>query len=78
MILMLTPQSPCINGSELDASKTDSFSGYSDAAFGNEVFDIALTEIESAIEPNGIENDIWRESVTPTSVHAPILPISVS
>jgi hypothetical protein len=75
---MLTPQSPCINRTKLDAPKTDSFSGYSDAAFGKEVFDIALAEIESVIEPNGIGNHIWRESVTRISIYAPILPISAS
>jgi transposase-like protein len=71
-------ESAGINRTKLDAPKTDSFSGYSDAAFGKEIFDIALTEIESVIEPNGIGNHMWRESVTLISIQAPILPISAS
>jgi hypothetical protein len=37
-----------------------------------------LAEIESVIEPNGIGNHMWRESVTLISIQAPILPISAS
>ena len=33
-------------------------------------------QIESAVEPDSVADDIWRESVAFICVHEPILPIS--
>ena len=35
----------------------------SDASLGEQIFNIAVAQVESTVEPNGVVNDIWRESV---------------
>ena len=47
-----------------------------DVSFGQEIFNIAMAEVETKIEPDSIGNDIGRESVAFVCVHEPILPIS--
>ena len=88
-------QSACINGSELDTEPAPSaqrvlwvpeayrFSGYSDASFGEQIFNEwsgipAMTEIEAKTKPDSIGNNVRWESVAFVCVHPPILPISVS
>ena len=34
---------------------------------------IAVTQVEAIVEPDGIGNDIWRESVALVGIHWPIL-----
>ena len=46
-----------------------------DASLSQEVFDISVAEIEAAVEPDGIRNDIWWESVTFIGAHRPSLTI---
>jgi len=43
-----------------------------------QIFNIAVTGIETKVEPDGIGNDIWRESMTLVGIHPPILSISAS
>ena len=38
--------------------------------------DISMAEIESIVEPDGVADDIGRESVSFICVHPPSLPIS--
>jgi hypothetical protein len=57
-------QSTGINGSELDAPQADRFSADCNASFSEEIFDIAVAEAESVVEPNGIGNDVRWESVS--------------
>ncbi len=71
-------QAAGINGSELDAPKADCFAADSDASFSQEIFNISVTEVESVVEPDGVGNDIWWESVTFVCVHPRILSISAS
>jgi len=47
-----------------------------DAALGQEIFDIAMAEIEPVVEPDCIGNHIWRESVPLIVIHGPILSSS--
>ena len=47
--------------------------GDSDSALSQENFDIAVTQIESVVQPDSIGNDIWRESFI--CIHRLILPI---
>ena len=55
---VLLLQSARITSPELDAPEAERFSGYSDASFSEQVFDISVTEIESIAEPSGLANDI--------------------
>ena len=71
-------QATGINGPELDAPRADGFATDSDTAFSKKVFDIPMTQIEATIEPDGVGDDIGRESVKFVSSHAPILSISAS
>jgi hypothetical protein len=34
-----------------------------------------VAEIESVVEPDGVRNDIWRESVALICIHQPIVSI---
>ena len=52
-----------------------------DTAFSEQVFDEwsgtpAMTEVEAIVEPNGVTNDVRRESVAFVSTHGPIPAIS--
>jgi hypothetical protein len=49
-----------------------------DTAFSQKVFDISMTQIETMLEPDGVTDDIWWESVAFVSIHPPILSISGS
>ena len=75
---VLSLQSAGINGSELDAPEPDRFASDSDATLGQQIFDIAVTEIESVVEPDCMADDVWRESMTLVSIHPPIPSISGS
>ena len=48
------------------------------ASLSQKIFYIAVAEIETVVEPDGIGNNVRWESVAFVSIHAPILPISVS
>ena len=73
---VLSLQSTAINGPELDTPKANPFPSDGDASFSQEILYISMTEIESVVEPDGIRNDIWRESVALISIHGPNLAIS--
>lgn len=72
---MLSFQSSSVQSAEFDAPKTDSFAADSDAALGEQVFDIPVTEIEAIVEPDSIGNDVRGESVSLIRVRPPILAI---
>ena len=57
---------------------TDRFAADGDAAFREEVLDIAVTEVESIVEPDGVGNDVPWKSVSLVDTHEPILPISAT
>jgi len=57
---------------------TDRFAADGDAAFREEVLDIAVTEVESIVEPDGVGNDVSWKSVSLVDTHEPILPISAT
>ena len=67
--LMPAFQATGTNGPELDAPKADGFATDGDTAFSKKVFDIPMTQIEAIIEPDGVRNDIWRESMTFVCIH---------
>ena len=71
-------QSSSVQRAEFDAPKADRFTSDCNAAFGQEIFDIPVAEIESVVEPDGIGNYVKRESVTLIDTHSSILAISAS
>jgi len=75
---VLSFQSAGINCTEFDAPEPDRFAGDSDASFGEKIFDITMAEVESVVQPDGVGNDIRRESVAFINSHGPSLPISGS
>ena len=75
---VLSLQSPGVSGSELDTPEPDRFSANGDASLGQEVLEIAVTQVEAIVEPDGIGNDIWRESMTLVSIRDPIVSIRSS
>jgi hypothetical protein len=75
---VLAFQSSSIDSSEFDASESDRLSSDGDASFGQQIFYISVAETKSIVQPDGIADDIGRESVTLISIHEPILPISGS
>jgi hypothetical protein len=50
----------------------------SDTPFGKQIFNVPMTEIEPIVEPDGVGDDIWGESVACICIHPPILAISAS
>jgi hypothetical protein len=51
-------------------------SGHGDAAFGEKIFNIAETEIEAIVEPDGVGNDAGWKAIAFICIHPPILSIS--
>ena len=71
-------QTPRVNCAEFNAPEADGLASDDDAAFSEKVFDVSVAEIESIVEPDGVGNDIWRESVALVGIHPPILAIWAS
>ena len=60
-VFSLKPTS--INRSEFDTPESDGLSTDGDAALGEKIFNISVTEIEPVVEPVCVGNDIRWESV---------------
>ena len=75
---MLSLQTASINGPELDTPEPYRFTGDDDSAFSQEIFDIPVTQIEAIVEPNGVIDDVVRESVSCVGIHLPMLSIWAS
>ena len=69
-------QSSSVNCSEFDAPEADRLASDGDSSFSQEVLDISMAEVKAIVEPDGVGNDIRRESVSFIGIHVPILPIS--
>ena len=52
--VVLSLESACINGTELDAPQADRLPCDDDAPLGQEILDITVTQIESVVEPYSI------------------------
>ena len=55
---VLPLQSPGVQGTEFDTPEADRLTGYNNASLGEQIFDIAVTQIEAIVEPDSIGNDI--------------------
>ena len=71
-------QSSSVNCSELDAPKPDRFSANSNASLGQQIFDVSETEVEALVQPDGVADDIGRESMAFIGSYLPNLPISAA
>jgi hypothetical protein len=72
---MLSLQSSSVYGSEFDAPEPDRFATDDNSSFSQQIFDVSMAEIKSIVEPDGITDDIWGESMTLVYIHPPILSI---
>ena len=71
--LMLSLQAPGVFRSKLDAPKANGFIADRNSAFSQEIFDIAVAEIESIVQPYGVLDDSGWKSVTLVYSHARII-----
>jgi len=76
--LMLPLQSAGISGSEFDAPESDGLAADGYATLGKKIFDIAVAQIESKVEPDSIGNNVRWESVALVCIHLPILAVLAS
>ena len=52
------------------------FAADDDASLSQQILDIAVALIEPVKQPDGIGEEIWRESVAFEDIHGPILPVT--
>ena len=71
---MLSFQAAGIDSTELDSPEADCCADDSNTAFGQEILDISVTQVETIVEPDGITDD-GGESMTFVYVHLPIVAI---
>ena len=67
-----------IGGRKARQTEADLFSGYRDASLCQQIFNTPMAEVEFVVQPDGVGNDIRRESVAFINSHGPSLPISGS
>ena len=72
---MFSLQAAGVDSAELDVPKAVRFATDGYAPFGQEIFDIAVTEIESIVQPDSVADNVRRKSVAFICAHVPILPI---
>jgi hypothetical protein len=70
---VLSLQPLCIQGAKFDSPESDRFPSDDNASFCEKVFDIAVAQIETIVEPNSVGNALWWKSAAFVGVHAPIL-----
>jgi hypothetical protein len=57
-------------GAKLDAPESDRFTADCDAIFSEQIFDVSVAQIKTMVEPDGVADDIRRESVVLAGIHA--------
>ena len=73
---MLPFQAPGMFGTKRDTPASDSLVANDDASLSQDIFNIAVAQVEAIVEPNPLTDDISRESVIFVSIHGAILTIS--
>ena len=72
-------QSSSIYSAEFDTPEADGHTATdSDASLSEQVFNIPVAQIESAVEPDCIGNDVWWLSVAFVCIYRSILAISAA
>ena len=72
---MLSVQTPSIYCAKFDAPEANRFSNDDCASLWQEIFNIAVTEIEPEVEPDCIADDVGWEPMALICIHSPILVI---
>ena len=75
--LMLSFQTAGIDGSELDTPESDRFPRDTNAPFSEQIFDIPVAQIEAIAEPDGVADDVRRDSMSLVCIEHPILSIKI-
>ena len=70
---MLSFQSSGVESTEFYAPEADRFAANSDPSFGEQIFNIAMAEVESIVEPDYIADDIRWEPVAFVCSHRQII-----
>ena len=71
--MILSLQSPGEPGTELDTPEPNGFVGDCDASLSKQIFDITVAEVESAVKPDCIADDLRWEPVTFVDIHSGII-----
>lgn len=71
-------QSPSIIRTELLTPLSDSLVRDDDSAFGKKIFDIAKTQTEAVVNPDGMTDDVRRKPVSVVAVSAGFHPFSLA
>ena len=61
-------QLPIVVGAERPAPLPNGFVRHGDSSFGKQIFDISEAHAESVVEPDGMTNDLGRESMSAVAV----------
>jgi hypothetical protein len=77
-----TPEDTSVGGTEGETPLPNRLVGYGDAALGEKIFGISKAQTEPVVEPNGVTDDLCRESVAVVAGgrarHQPTLPVAAS
>jgi hypothetical protein len=74
--MVLTFQTPGIRCTKFDTPEPYRFVTDGDTTLSEQIFDVAMAEIKSVEEPNGVTDDIGWESVSFVNIHGPILSVT--
>lgn len=70
---VLSFESSSLYNSEFSTPQTDRFTADSSASFSQEVLGISAAEIQSVVQPDGVENNVEWEPVASVCVHHQIV-----
>jgi hypothetical protein len=73
---MAALQPPSVQGTELHAPESNTLVADRDTALSQDILDVAVAQVESIVKPDGVGDDLWRESVTLVGAHGNTLPAS--
>jgi hypothetical protein len=77
------PEETSVRGTERPTPLPNRLVGHGDAPLGEEIFGISKAQTETMVEPNGVTDDLWRESISPIAGggiahHGHTLPVDAS
>ncbi|MFT4873377.1 hypothetical protein [Congregibacter sp.] len=70
---MVSLQPTGVQRSEFDAPQADGLAADNDASLGLQVFNVSMAKVETIVEPDGVGNDVWWESVALVCIHRRII-----
>jgi hypothetical protein len=72
---VLSLQAASVESTELETPQANGFATDGNATFSEEIFDVAVTQFETIVEPDGIADDAGWESLALVGIHRLILAI---